>query len=58
MCRLQKDQIPKNVDFFNQKASIFDPEQNSVKLADGKKVNNILSFLFNNVHQSMQNRLF
>ena len=38
MCRPQIDQIPKNVDFFQVKASDFDPDQNSVGLADGRKV--------------------
>ena len=38
MCRLEKDQIPKNVDFFQNKASVFDPDQNSVELDNGKKV--------------------
>lgn len=38
MCRPQIDQIPKNVDFFQVKASDFDPDQNSVGLADGQKI--------------------
>ncbi len=32
MCKLEKDQIPKNVDFFEYKASAFDPDENIVKL--------------------------
>jgi hypothetical protein len=44
MCKLEKDQIPKDVDFFNTKASAFYPDQNIVELADGKKVNKIIYY--------------
>ena len=44
MCRLEKDQIPTGVDFFQKKASVFDPDQNTVELDDGTKVN--FSFMF------------
>ena len=36
--KLQKDLTPKGVEWFKTKASSFDPENNSVTLADGKKV--------------------
>lgn len=45
MCRLEKDQIPKGVDFFQKKASAFDPDQNTVELDDGKKVDFLFIFI-------------
>lgn len=39
MCKLEKDQIPKNVDYIASRATVFDPDQNIVQLDSGEKVN-------------------